>query len=1041
MYINPKKNTTMSKQINIGGRIHSTEVGNVTTGANEVLDDTKGKKQNVINSETDAELLRLDQSKQNNLTFDNTPTENSNNPVKSSGVYAADKALSDAIEAILLLIPSAATALNQLADKAFVNSSVSTATATFRGTYNVVTDLELAYDATHEQIATKLGQVIATADNNDYAFVQVPVSATSTDIRRTERYKFNGTVWGYEYDLNTSGFTAAQWEAINSGITALLVSKLTNLPTAEVLATMFNAKQNVLTFDEAPAALSTNPVYSGGVYAAIKAITDLIPAEATTTNQLADKAYVLASILAATPAFKGQFTSLVDLQAVSSPKAGDIGIVRTKDNDGKDVFTVYQYLNNQWNVYFSLSYHPQTKPATTGTTGDYPYNGMGRVELPMNIVGGVNTLTQSMMPTATGGNTVYVIKYDFALTDDVTVPANCVLEFDGGSINGNYTITFNYTELTGVPKLFNIGIEGELKNSELDITWFGAVGDDSTDNTAVLQRVLNYVCKYGNTMFIPMGIFCFSDTITTSNVNVKTAPNIRGVDTGGAFYKDYSGVTKHVLNTSRSVLKYTGAVNKTAIDIYGGYGEGEYDETEDKGTIHIASGGSIRDIYIFSDNYKLANGTIGLQMSYCANYTIFNVAIIGFGKGFVNFESVSWNIYHLITTGCAVGIELQKNSCGSIFGLQCHDNSVMGVHITGSNGVYLYSPIIEGCAVGICIEPLYESVYGCNDISILYPHTEVLTNRNIIIGANNQCVDTELQVQGVILIGSFDTPTNLNTPIYIGNALGVEINNTQYGGAKDIYECSENAYNVSYHGSYYNTKLPEVSREKGLHYINSKNLFPNGFNNTDKNPFSYIYMPTTPVDTQIVTVNGVRMRKIHDAGSVFLKARIYTNCVPHKGIAIQVKGRAVGKSFYISPIKYDGTDMTTIITIPISENNGVYSGIIPKTAFGSNHYVDVRLFATAEVDGEVYLEHIVAVENTFIKDIEPSCNMYELSGEVSLTANTAETVSCPYLAKDYNVQVTVTGNNFANVRVVKSDNSFDIIADADTKVDYSVIGM
>lgn len=42
--------------IDIGGRLHSTATGNVVTGANEVLDDSKGKKQSVINAEVDAAL-------------------------------------------------------------------------------------------------------------------------------------------------------------------------------------------------------------------------------------------------------------------------------------------------------------------------------------------------------------------------------------------------------------------------------------------------------------------------------------------------------------------------------------------------------------------------------------------------------------------------------------------------------------------------------------------------------------------------------------------------------------------------------------------------------------------------------------------------------------------------------------------------------------------------------------------------------------------------------------------------------------------------
>ena len=59
-------------------------------------------------------------------------------------------------------------------------------------------------------------------------------------------------------------------------------------------------------------------------------------------------------------------------------------------------------------------------------------NGMGRVILRNNIVDGVNTLTQSMISQS---NTIYVIQYDFVLGSDITVPANCVLEFEGGSIS------------------------------------------------------------------------------------------------------------------------------------------------------------------------------------------------------------------------------------------------------------------------------------------------------------------------------------------------------------------------------------------------------------------------------------------------------------------------------------------------------------------------------------------------------------------------------------------------------------------------------
>lgn len=269
----------MAKRVKIPGRLESAETGNIVTGADAVMDDARGKTQVVINSEVDAAIISLAQGKQDALTFDSAPTEGSPNPVTSAGVYTADKVLSDAIEAILLLIPSAASALNKLVDMQTMNSSIATATASFKGTYNLVSDLHLGVDATHEQIGAALDALSLDADNNDYAFVQVPNSATApTEIRVTERYKFNGTNWLFEYDLNNSGFTSPQWNAINSGVTSLLVGKLSHLPTNAELTTLLAGKQDNLTFDNMPTAGSPNPVKSGGVYARNNEIVALINA-------------------------------------------------------------------------------------------------------------------------------------------------------------------------------------------------------------------------------------------------------------------------------------------------------------------------------------------------------------------------------------------------------------------------------------------------------------------------------------------------------------------------------------------------------------------------------------------------------------------------------------------------------------------------------------------------------------------------------------------------------------------------------------------
>lgn len=111
--------------------------------------------------------------------------------------------LSQGVSSIRLLIPSSASESNQLADKEFVNSSIASNTATFRGTFEGVSYLP------------------AGAKLNDYAFV---IATDASGNPEYNRYKYTASGWVFEYTLNNSSFTAEQWAAITSGITANLVS-------------------------------------------------------------------------------------------------------------------------------------------------------------------------------------------------------------------------------------------------------------------------------------------------------------------------------------------------------------------------------------------------------------------------------------------------------------------------------------------------------------------------------------------------------------------------------------------------------------------------------------------------------------------------------------------------------------------------------------------------------------------------------------------------------------------------------------------------
>lgn len=137
-----------------------------------------------------------------------------------STVTAINNRLSD-VEDEIMQSPYTTSPANPLVNLNFVNSSISTNTATFRGTS--------AANLTEAQFLA-WANALPVRTNNDYIFW----NTVDTDGNiQFKRYKFVATdpldpssagTWTYEYALNNSSFTAAQWDSINSGITSGWIS-------------------------------------------------------------------------------------------------------------------------------------------------------------------------------------------------------------------------------------------------------------------------------------------------------------------------------------------------------------------------------------------------------------------------------------------------------------------------------------------------------------------------------------------------------------------------------------------------------------------------------------------------------------------------------------------------------------------------------------------------------------------------------------------------------------------------------------------------
>lgn len=139
----------------------------------------------------------------------------------------------------------------------------------------------------------------------------------------------------------------------------------------------------------------------------------------------------------------------------------------------------------------------------------------------------INLLTQEMVSEA---NTVYIIQYDYILKGNITIPANCVLKFEGGSISGTYTITGQNTGINaGLVKIFNTDVTfaGSWNVAEAYPEWFGAVGDGVIDDTLSFQKTVDLIHLHGGiikmasvTYFI-LGANQNKGILPKSNVTIK----------------------------------------------------------------------------------------------------------------------------------------------------------------------------------------------------------------------------------------------------------------------------------------------------------------------------------------------------------------------------------------------------------------------------------------------------------------------------------------------------------------------------------------
>lgn len=218
---------------------------------------------------------------------------------------AADTAINAKYDA---LIPTQATSTNQLADKAFVNSSIQNMAAN-RVTYNAAGDPFPTRAELLGATTVYSNGVVYTPSNHDYAYVNADEGAPSPFTGGVTKWEHSETQWEYVVGVQNRPFTAAELAALESGITAELVTKLS-------------------TPDTTPTSGSVNLVTSGGVFAADAQRQAIITANPGTAPMLISQAAGAAAGAVGKLDYNAEFPRLTPSDKVIAPGTDMNGITK-----------------------------------------------------------------------------------------------------------------------------------------------------------------------------------------------------------------------------------------------------------------------------------------------------------------------------------------------------------------------------------------------------------------------------------------------------------------------------------------------------------------------------------------------------------------------------------------------------------------------------------------------------------------------------------------------------------------------------------------
>lgn len=328
------------------------------------------------------------------------------------------------------------------------------------------------------------------------------------------------------------------------------------------------------------------------------------------------------------------------------------------------------------------------------------FSGLGRTYLRKNIVNGVNILSQDMINNS---NTIYHIQYDYNLNGQtITIPEGCILKFEGGTIiNGN--------------------LKGNLLNEYLKPEWFGAKGDNKSNDSSAFQIALNLCNNSDTCKTIKLG----QNHYLIDNIIIYSYITLEGADKYKTILSSFGKLTDSPLITTGIEQGQNITIKNLCIESTGA-------RTEYTVKIINKLGVTIDNCYMVRHNIEAINNYHGIFIGRDSTTPTATVYIPKFTNNRINqccvtIEGTDGYIDHneLWGIGCEYALHLIKSGNHMISANQIVGGSVKGaIYFTEwATSLKIFGNYFDGGSTTVANVP-----YGLNvDTNLIY---STITNNN-----------------------------------------------------------------------------------------------------------------------------------------------------------------------------------------------------------------------------------------------------------------------------------------------------------------------